>query len=66
MFLLPVQVDPQSENSALQWKVWILSTRLGNLDVQHEDEDLLHSPAKQFDDRDNFETDVLIVGGGNA
>lgn len=66
MLLLPAQVDPENERSAIQWKIWILSTRLASLDVQNEDEELLQSPARQLEDLINFETDVFIMGGGNA
>lgn len=66
MLLLPVEVESQNESSTIQWKIWILSTRLASLDIQNEDEGLLQSPARQPGDLDNFETDVLIVGGGNA
>jgi hypothetical protein len=66
MLLLPVQVDPKNESSAIQWKIWILSTRAVSLDVQNEDEDLLQSPGRQLEDLIDFETDVFIIGGGNA
>lgn len=49
----------------IEWKIWILSTRLEGLDLQAEDESLLQAAARRFDDLD-FETDVFIIGGGNA
>jgi hypothetical protein len=60
---LPVKAE-QDGNETIEWKIWILSTRLESLDLQAEDESLLHCPATQFDL--DFETEVFIVGGGNA
>ncbi|KAJ0422217.1 monooxygenase [Aspergillus carlsbadensis] len=64
MLLLPV-VDAGDEKK-IEWKIWILSTRLESLDLQSEDEGRLQSPAKSFDEPTNFETDVFIIGAGNA
>lgn len=61
--LLPVA---NGSSKSLSWKIWILNTRLDSLDIQSEDEDLLKSPAKDFGSKDDFETDVFIIGGGNA
>ncbi|KAL8337475.1 hypothetical protein RB598_006395 [Gaeumannomyces tritici] len=61
--LLPV---PSGEDAPVEWKIWILSTRLENLDVHPENEGLLRSPGMGLDDNGDFETDVLIVGAGNA
>ena len=52
-------------SNTVEWKIWILSTSLENLDLQPEDEQLLQSPARQLEHGD-FDTDVFIVGGGNA
>ncbi|KAL4758709.1 monooxygenase [Aspergillus foveolatus] len=48
------------------WKIWILSTRLESLDLQAEDEHHLRAPARPLRDSMNFETDVFIIGAGNA
>ncbi|OKP13368.1 hypothetical protein PENSUB_970 [Penicillium subrubescens] len=61
MLLLPAQVDPKNESSAIQWKIWILSTRVVSLDVQTENEDLLQSPGRQLEDLIDFETDVWEI-----
>lgn len=50
MLLLPTRAEPQNEEGATQWKIWIISTRLESLDVQQEDENLLRLPARQFND----------------
>ncbi|KAE8356064.1 hypothetical protein BDV28DRAFT_145563 [Aspergillus coremiiformis] len=39
---------------------------LESLDVQHEDERLLHSPRRQLDGIITFDTNVFIIGGGNG
>lgn len=67
MLLLPVKGKEQdSEVPTLTWKIWILSTKLENLDIHPEDEALLLSPPRQLDGHATLETDVFIVGAGNA
>jgi len=61
---LPVKTEFDGHET-IEWKIWILSTRLENLDLQAEDENLLQGAKRQFDGLD-FETDVFIIGGGNA
>ena len=63
MLLLPVIED---SHKGISWKIWILSTRLESFDLQAEDENLLQSPRKVFDNVEEFETDVFMIGGGNA
>ena len=57
--LLPVKGD-----DGVQWKVWVLSTRLENLDAHPEDEVLLRQPGRKLDG--DLETEVFILGAGNA
>ncbi|KAF7588254.1 hypothetical protein BBP40_005976 [Aspergillus hancockii] len=61
-----VMLLPVKDNETIEWKIWVLSTMLESLDVQPEDEALLLSPGRQFDSLESFETDVFIIGGGNA
>ncbi|KNG89349.1 monooxygenase [Aspergillus nomiae NRRL 13137] len=60
--LLPVK----NRDETIEWKIWVLSTFLEGLDVQQEDEALLKSPGRQLDGLATFDTDVFIIGGGNA
>ncbi|GKZ49685.1 hypothetical protein AbraIFM66951_002256 [Aspergillus brasiliensis] len=62
MLLLPVV----GHGERIAWKIWILSTRLESLDMQPEDESLLQNPRRQLDGSLEFETDVFIIGAGNA
>ncbi|KAH7464405.1 hypothetical protein FOXG_17115 [Fusarium oxysporum f. sp. lycopersici 4287] len=62
VLLLPTKDD----NEVVEWKIWVLSTRLENLDIHPEDESLLKSPRKPLDSVHDFSTDVFIIGGGNA
>ncbi|PYH35349.1 monooxygenase [Aspergillus neoniger CBS 115656] len=62
MLLLPVVNDEQR----IAWKIWILSTRLESLDVQPENENLLQFPGRKLNESMDFETDVFIIGAGNA
>lgn len=50
----------------MRWKIWVLSTRLSSLDLHPEDEELFHGPPKQLNSSEDIETDVLILGAGNA
>ncbi|RKL37179.1 hypothetical protein BFJ72_g7835 [Fusarium proliferatum] len=60
--LLPVE----SDQGKLEWKIWILSTKLENLDVHPEDESLLQTPGRNLNGMTEIDTDVFIIGGGNA
>lgn len=55
-----------TESEELAWKIWILSTKLENLDLHPEREALLQSASKHTNSLGTFDTDVFIVGGGNA
>ncbi|KAK6844113.1 monooxygenase [Apiospora arundinis] len=47
------------------WRIWVFSTWIDQLDLQPEDEALLHAPGRQLDTAGEIiETDVLIIGGG--
>lgn len=61
MLLLPTNHD-----GTLSWKIWILCTWLESLDLQPEDESLLKAPARELQGSDPLETDIFIIGGGNA
>ncbi|KAI1029183.1 hypothetical protein LB503_013324 [Fusarium chuoi] len=60
--LLPVE----SDQGKLEWRIWILSTKLENLDVHPENESLLQSPCRDLSGVTKIDTDVFIIGGGNA
>ncbi|KAJ5650934.1 uncharacterized protein N7484_004657 [Penicillium longicatenatum] len=63
VMLLPVK---DTGYNKVVWKIWVLFTRLESLDIQPEDEILLRSPRRQLDNAESFDTDVFIIGGGNA
>ncbi|KAF5565298.1 K+ transport flavoprotein [Fusarium napiforme] len=60
--LLPVE----SRDGSLEWKIWILSTKLENLDVHPENESLIQSPSRNLSSMTDIDTHVFIIGGGNA
>lgn len=64
--LLPVKIETETGKPEIAWKIWILSTRLESLDIQPEDESLLQTPAKEMRNLESLETEVFIIGGGNA
>lgn len=53
-------------NETIEWKIWVLSTILKELDLQKENEPLLYSPGRQLEGIESFMTEVFIIGGGNA
>lgn len=60
--LLPVE----SSDGKLEWKIWILSTKLESFDVRPENESLLQLPGRNWGGMTEIDTDVFIIGGGNA
>ncbi|KAK1525930.1 uncharacterized protein CCOS01_08348 [Colletotrichum costaricense] len=50
----------------VSWKIWVLSTRLEDFVHYPEKLSLLRGPAKQLGILEQFETDVVIIGGGNS
>ncbi|CAD0083617.1 unnamed protein product [Aureobasidium vineae] len=67
IWLLPIETpDSESDIQGLTWKIWMLSTKLDHLDGYAEDQALLRAPKKSKAESSIFETDVFIVGGGNA
>ncbi|KEQ99931.1 hypothetical protein AUEXF2481DRAFT_25807 [Aureobasidium subglaciale EXF-2481] len=67
MWLLPVMTtNSQTTQETLNWKIWILSTKLDHLDEYPEDRSVLQTPGTSQTDSSTFKTDVFIVGGGNA
>lgn len=48
------------------WKIWTMSTKLDYLHGLFEHRDLLYAPCQPLSHHETFETDVFIVGGGNA
>ncbi|KAG9569700.1 hypothetical protein KCU71_g2759, partial [Aureobasidium melanogenum] len=67
MWLLPYKPsEHQSGAGGLNWKIWIMSTRLDYLHGLYEHQDLLHAPCQPLSHLEIFETDVFIVGAGNA
>lgn len=61
MLMLPVK-----ETGVISWKIWNLCTGLESLDLQPEDESLLQTPGRSLNGLETLETDVFIIGGGNA
>ncbi|KAE8140871.1 hypothetical protein BDV38DRAFT_10853 [Aspergillus pseudotamarii] len=61
-----VLLPAKARHETIEWKIWVLSTFLESLDLQKEDEALLYSPGRQLTGLPTFDTDVFIIGGGNA
>ncbi|KAK8162012.1 hypothetical protein IWX90DRAFT_515639 [Phyllosticta citrichinensis] len=53
-----------ADEGQVEWQIYILSTFLTRLDGHSEDESLLSRPKRKLEE--DFETDVFIIGGGNA
>ncbi|KAJ9315623.1 hypothetical protein DTO271D3_4196 [Paecilomyces variotii] len=63
LLLLPIK---REETQEIEWKIWILSTVLENLDLHPENESLLQLPSRDLQGLEYIETDVFIIGGGNS
>ncbi|KAK0383797.1 hypothetical protein NLU13_9708 [Sarocladium strictum] len=61
-----VLLPSKTSDDKVEWKIWVLNTRLASLDLYPEDEELLHAPAQPLDGAGDLDTDVLILGAGNA
>ncbi|KXJ91814.1 monooxygenase [Microdochium bolleyi] len=57
---------PRKSGDELTWKIWVLSTWLEGFSDHPEDTSLLKAPRTNYDSAENINTDVFIVGGGNA
>ncbi|KAI8168841.1 hypothetical protein KHU50_006120 [Colletotrichum sp. SAR 10_65] len=49
-----------------EWRIWSMSTWLTNFEDHMEDETLLRQPSIPLPVDTDFQTDVLVIGGGNA
>ncbi|KAJ5737022.1 monooxygenase [Penicillium malachiteum] len=56
----------QEGTDSIIWRIWILSTRLETLGSHVEDQESLKAPRRELDNAVDFETEVLIIGGGNS
>lgn len=62
-----VQLLPEREaDGQTSWKIWTLTTWLEDYTEWPENPELLTAPGRKLDDVEHIDTDVLIVGGGNA
>jgi hypothetical protein len=61
-----ILVLPFTGGSSVQWKIWILSTYLEDLDLHPENEALLWKPGRDLKGVEIVDSDVLIIGAGNA
>ncbi|KAL0766456.1 hypothetical protein CaCOL14_010901 [Colletotrichum acutatum] len=65
IILLPHKRQSGNEEF-VSWKIWVLSTRIEDFVYYPEKLSLLRGPAKQLGILEQFETDVIIIGGGNS
>lgn len=61
-----VLLPQRGVDNKVQWKIWVLFTRLEALDIQEEDEKLLQASRANFEGGQSIDVDVLIIGAGNA
>lgn len=62
-----VMLFPEAdEGGAVVWRIWVLSTWVDDLKGSPEDVGLLRAPGRMLQDEAVVETDVLLLGGGNA
>lgn len=61
-----VLLPEMGESGEIIWKIWSLSTWLNAFEEYPEDQKKLKAAGRDVKDAEHIETDVLIVGGGNA
>lgn len=61
-----VMFPETGESGEIIWKIWSLSTWLDAFEEYPEDEKKLKAAGRDVKDAEHIETDVFIVGGGNA
>lgn len=62
-----VVLFPEASEEGFEWKIWTLSTWVDDLVASPQDVGVLQAPKRRLEDEgDTFETDVFIIGGGNA
>lgn len=73
LVFLPAVRSDEGSPPTVSWKIWVLSTWIGNLVHQPEDETLLqHAGRPDLLDEaeeghsDKIETDVFIAGAGSS
>lgn len=57
---------PVNDGGIVKFKIWVLSTWIDDLEAQPENPALLYAPSTNPKGVEQVETDVLILGGGNA
>lgn len=57
---------PEAAGETVVWKIWIMSTWVDSLKSFPEDLDALKAPGQNLQSDEKLETDVFILGGGNA
>lgn len=54
------------DNGSVVWKIWCLNTWVEGLKDFPEDEERLKAPRREMEREEVIETEVFVVGGGNA
>lgn len=61
-----VMLLPEEGADGLVWKIWSLATWIDDFEAHPEDENVLRDPGRNLADAEEINTDVFIIGGGNA
>ncbi|KAJ5621936.1 hypothetical protein N7528_005168 [Penicillium herquei] len=61
-----VIILPEEEENGLVWKIWSMATWIDDFELYPQNEALLRIPGRNLVDVEEIETDVFIMGGGNA
>lgn len=61
-----VTLLPEEGPDGVLWKIWALSTWVDELKDFPEDVGGLKAPGRKLEDEETIDTDVFILGGGNA
>lgn len=61
-----VLLPEEGEDGVVGWKIWCLNTWVEGLKDFPEDVERLKAPRREVEKEDVIETEVFVIGGGNA
>ncbi|KAJ5730941.1 uncharacterized protein N7483_005449 [Penicillium malachiteum] len=61
-----VIILPEEEDNGFVWKIWSMATWIDDFELYPQNEAVLRNPGRNLVDVEEIDTDVFIIGGGNA
>lgn len=61
-----VLLPEEGEEGVVRWRIWCLNTWVEGLRAFPEDVERLTAPGRELEGEEVIETEVFVLGGGNA